>query len=65
MTFMFYLGIAISKNTYASYLMDEKAKIIFKAHSFFNTSDEAATLLDEITPYATELEIRMKATGHY
>lgn len=62
---MFYLGIDIGKNTHVASLMDEKAKIIFKAHSFSNTSDGAATLLEKISPYAAELEIGMEATGHY
>lgn len=63
--FMFYLGIDIGKNTHVASLMDEKAKVIFKAHSFSNTSDGAATLLEKITPYANKLEIGMEATGHY
>jgi len=63
--FMFYLGIDIGKNTHVASLMDEKAKLIFKAHSFSNTSDGATTLLEKIAPYATELEIGMEATGHY
>lgn len=62
---MFYLGIDIGKNTHVASLMDEKAKIIFKGHSFSNTSDGAATLLEKITPYTSELEIGMEATGHY
>lgn len=41
---MFYLGIDIGKNTHVASLMDEKAKIIFKAFSFSNTSDGADTL---------------------
>lgn len=63
--FMFYLGIDIGKNTHVASLMDEKAKVIFKAHSFSNTSDGAASLLEKITPYVAELEIGMEATGHY
>ena len=62
---MFYLGIDIGKNTHVASLMDEKAKVIFKAHSFSNASDGVATLLDKILPYAAELEIDMEATGHY
>lgn len=62
---MFYLGIDIGKNTHVASLMDEKAKIIFKAHSFSNTLDGTATLLDKIAPYMAELEIGMEATGHY
>lgn len=62
---MFYLGIDIGKNTHVASLMDEKAKVIFKAHSFSNTSAGAATLLERINPYVAELEIGMEATGHY
>lgn len=62
---MFYLGIDIGKNTHVASLMDDKAKVIFKAHSFSNTSDGAATLLEKIAPYSSELEIGMEATGHY
>ena len=62
---MFYLGIDIGKNTHVASLMDEKAKIIFKAHSFSNTSEGAKTLLERIAPYAPYLEIGMEATGHY
>lgn len=62
---MFYLGIDIGKNTHVASLMDENAKIIFKAHSFSNTSDGVTTLLEKISPFASELEIGMEATGHY
>lgn len=62
---MFCLGIDIDKNTHVTSLMDEKANIIFKAHSFSNTSDGAATPLDKIAPYLADLEIGMEATGHY
>lgn len=62
---MFYLGIDIGKNTHVASLMDDKAKVIFKAHSFSNSSDGAATLLSKIAPYVAELEIGMEATGHY
>ncbi|MFP3155758.1 IS110 family transposase [Lachnospiraceae bacterium ZAX-1] len=62
---MFYLGIDIGKNTHVASLMDEKAKLIFKAHSFSNTSDGAGTLLEKLAPYAAQLEIGMEATGHY
>lgn len=62
---MFYLGIDIGKNTHVASLMDEKAKLIFKAHSFSNTTEGANTLLEKIIPYANELEIGMEATGHY
>lgn len=62
---MFYLGIDIGKNTHVASLMNEKGKVIFKAHSFSNTSDGANTLLEKIIPYTTDLEIGMEATGHY
>ena len=62
---MFYLGIDIGKNTHVASHMDEKLNVIFKAPSFSNTSEGAATLLQRITPYRSELEIRMEATGHY
>lgn len=62
---MFYLGIDIGKNTHVASLMDEKAKVVFKAHSFSNTVDGANSLLERLTPYANELEIGMEATGHY
>lgn len=61
---MFYLRIDIAKNTHVASLVDERGKIIFKAHSFSNTSDGAATLLEKITPYAAVLEIGMETTGH-
>ncbi|HDR5039385.1 TPA: IS110 family transposase, partial [Bacillus anthracis] len=62
---MFYLGIDIGKNTHVASLMDDKAKVIFKAYSFSNTSDGAAGLMEKIQPYISELEIGMEATGHY
>lgn len=62
---MFYLGIDIGKNTHVASLMDEKANVVFKALSFSNTSEGAAILLDKISPYTTDLEIGMEATGHY
>nr|WP_195841052.1 transposase [Clostridium sp. WB02_MRS01] len=54
---MFYLGIDIGKNTHVASLMYEKSKLIFKAHSFSNTPDDAAILLEKISPYAAQLEI--------
>ena len=44
---MFYLGIDIGKNTHVASLMDEKAKIVFKAFSFSNSSEGADALLQE------------------
>lgn len=62
---MFYLGIDIGKNTHVASLLDEKAKVIFKAHCFSNTSLGASSLLEKILPYSCQLEIGMEATGHY
>lgn len=62
---MFYLGIDIGKHTHVASLMDEKANIIFKAFSFPNSTDGAASLLDKIQPFSSQLEIGMEATGHY
>lgn len=62
---MFYLGIDIGKNTHVASLMDEKGKVIFKAFSFSNSSEGAASLMDKISPYKDNLEIGMEATGHY
>lgn len=63
---MFYLGIDIGKNTHVASLIDDKSKIIFKAFSFSNTSDGAASLLDKLAPYSpNDIEIGMEATGHY
>ncbi len=62
---MFYLGIDIGKNSHVASLMDEKAKIIFKAFSFSNSSEGAISLVSKIQPYFSQLEIGMEATGHY
>ena len=62
---MYYLGIDIGKNTHVASLIDEKAKVIFKAFSFSNTSEGANSLLEKISVYSNELEIGMEATGHY
>lgn len=62
---MFYLGIDIGKNTHVASLMDDHAKIIFKAFSFANTLDAAEDLLHKIKPYMHQIEIGMEATGHY
>ena len=62
---MFFLGIDIGKNTHVASLLDEKAKIIFKAYSFANTLDSAEALLVKLEPYKDSLEIGMEATGHY
>lgn len=62
---MFYLGIDIGKNTHVASLMDNDAKVIFKAFSFSNTLDSAESLLQKIEPYRDNIEIGMEATGHY
>ena len=62
---MFYLGIDIGKNTHVASLMDDKANVIFKAFSFPNSSDGAASLINKIQPFSSQLEIGMEATGHY
>lgn len=62
---MFYLGIDIGKNTHVASLMNDKAKIIFKAFSFANSLDSAEALLLKLQPYKDNIEIGMEATGHY
>lgn len=62
---MFYLGIDVGKNTHVASMMDDNAKIVFKAFSFANSLDEAEKLLQKIQPYKDNLEIGMEATGHY
>lgn len=65
---MLYLGIDIGKNSHVASLMDEKAKVLFKAFSFSNTTDGANSLIDKLSTYITEtssVEIGMEATGHY
>lgn len=62
---MFYLGIDIGKHTHVASLIDEKAKVIFKAFSFSNSSEGAENLLAKILPFKDSLEIGMEATGHY
>ena len=62
---MFYLGIDVGKNTHVASMMDDNAKIVFKAFSFANSLDDAENLLQKIQPYKDNLEIGMEATGHY
>lgn len=62
---MFYLGIDIGKNNHVASLMDDKAKIIFKAFSFSNSTEGANNLLEKIIPFKENIEIGMEATGHY
>lgn len=62
---MFYLGIDIGKNTHVASLMDDHAKLVFKAFSFSNSLDAAEALLHKIEPYRNQIEIGMEATGHY
>jgi len=68
---MLYLGIDIGKRTHVASLIDEKAKIMFKAFSFSNTNEGANSLLEKLSGYTDNLtdrsnvEIGMEATGHY
>lgn len=62
---MFYLGIDIGKNTHVASLMDEKGKVIFKAFSFYNSTEGATALMDKLYPFKDNLEVGMEATGHY
>jgi len=62
---MFYLGIDVGKNTHVASMIDDNAKIIFKAFSLANSLDDAENLLQKNQPYKANLEIGMEATGHY
>lgn len=64
---MLYLGIDIGKRNHVASLMDEKAKILFKAFSFGNTTDGANSLLEKLSVHTNKsnVEIGMEATGHY
>ena len=57
---MFYLGIDIGKNTHVASLMDDKANVIFKAFSFPNSSDGAASLINKIQPFSSQLKLVWK-----
>lgn len=64
---MLYLGIDVGKRNHVASLIDENAKILFKAFSFSNTTDGANSLLEKLLAYTNKsnVEIGMEATGHY
>lgn len=64
---MLYLGIDIGKRNHVASLIDEKAKILFKAFSFSNTTDGANSLIEKLSAHTNKsnVEIGMEATGHY
>lgn len=64
---MLYLGIDIGKRNHVASLIDEKAKILFKAFSFSNTTDGANSLIEKLSAHTdkSNVEIGMEATGHY
>lgn len=65
---MLYLGIDIGKRTHVASLIDENAKVLFKAFSLANTADGANSLLEKLYLHISnkkDVEIGMEATGHY
>lgn len=65
---MLYLGIDVGKRTHVASLMNEDAKVVFKAFSFANTTEGAMSLLSHLESHgagAENIEIGMEATGHY
>jgi len=65
---MLYLGIDIGKNTHVASLIDDNAKLLFKAFSFCNTTEGGESLISKLVshvPSISEVEIGMEATGHY
>jgi transposase len=65
---MLYLGIDIGKNTHVASLIDDNAKLLFKAFSFGNTTEGGESLISKLVshvPLISEVEIGMEATGHY
>lgn len=64
---MLYLGIDIGKRNHVASLIDESAKLLFKAFSFGNTTEGANSLLEKLSVYIDKytVEIGMEATGHY
>lgn len=63
---MFYLGIDIGKNTHTASLVDDNAKIKFKAFSFSNTTEGGENLLQKLSSYpVNEIEVGMESTGQY
>ena len=64
---MLYLGIDVGKRNHVASLIDENAKVLFKAFSFSNTTDGANGLLEKLSVHTDKnnVEIGMEATGHY
>lgn len=65
---MYYLGIDIGKNTHVASVLDDSGKIVFKAHSFKNTTEGGASLIEILKKHSLfnhNLSIGMEATGHY
>ena len=65
---MLYLGIDIAKHNHVASLLDENAKLLFKAFAFSNTADGANSLIEKLSSFITsvsDVEIGMEATGHY
>lgn len=65
---MLYLGIDIGKNNHVASLLDDNAKVIFKAFAFTNTTDGGNSLIEKLNTYIKsvgDVEIGMEATGHY
>lgn len=65
---MLYLGIDVGKRSHVASLIDEKAKVLFKAFSFANTTDGANSLIEKLSLHISnnsDIEIGMEATGHY
>lgn len=65
---MLYLGIDVGKRTHVASLIDENAKVLFKAFSFSNTTEGAISLIEKLSLHIknnSDIEIGMEATGHY
>lgn len=65
---MLYLGIDVGKHTHVASLIDDNAKLLFKAFSFGNTTEGGESLIAKLAshvPSVSEVEIGMEATGHY
>lgn len=65
---MLYLGIDVGKSTHVASLIDDNAKLLFKAFSFGNTTEGGESLIAKLAshvPSVSEVEIGMEATGHY
>lgn len=65
---MLYLGIDVGKRSHVASLIDENAKVLFKAFSFTNTTEGATDLIEKLFLHIrniNDVEIGMEATGHY